>query len=288
MTDAIGEIVSLLQPSASFTKLIEGKGSWTVHRREIGRPFYCAVLEGGFRLDFPGQAALTLNAGDFLLLPFAREFVSISLDRSNGNGLETLPIEREPGLFRLGEQDGSADMRKLIGYGTFASLHTDILVSLLPPVVHVPGEKRLTTLVCLMDEEARARRPARDVVLTRLLELLLIEALRASAVSAAPPGLLRGLADKRLSAALRRLHEAPGEPWTVTRLAAEAGLSRSAFFDRFGRTIGCTPMQYLWRWRMAIAGQLLKDTPIAEVARRVGYGSTSAFSVAFRKASTAG
>lgn len=282
LADAVAEIVSMLQPSASFTKLVEGAGSWTVRRREVGRPFYCAVLEGAFRLHVPGQTGLVLSAGDFLLIPFARSFTTTSLDRLAADRQETVPIEREPGLFRLGDANGPADMRKLIGYGHFASADTDMLVSLLPPVVHLRGEVRLTTLVRLLDEEARAARPARDVVLTRLLELLLIEGLRASAASSAPPGLLRGLADPRLAVALRRIHEAPAASWTVALLAAEAGLSRSAFFDRFRRTVGCAPTQYLLRWRMAIAARLLRDAPIAEVARRVGYGSASAFTVAFK------
>ena len=282
MADAVAEIVSLLQPSASFTKLVEGAGSWTVHRREVGRPFYCAVLDGAFRLHCPGQAPITLTEGDFVLIPCAREFATTSIDRPVAGREETVPIEREPGRFRLGNPRGPADMRKLIGYGKFASADTDMLVSLLPPVVHLRGETRLTTLVELVDEEARALRPARDVVLTRLLEVLLIEALRAAATSSAPPGLLRSLADPRLAVAVRRLHAAPADPWTVPLLAAEAGLSRSAFFDRFRRTVGCAPMRYLLRLRMAMAGRLLRDTPIAEVARRVGYGSTSAFSVAFK------
>jgi transcriptional regulator GlxA family with amidase domain len=128
-------------------------------------------------------------------------------------------------------------------------------------------------------------RPARDVILERLLEVLLIEALRSTAGIAASPGLLRGLADERLAVAIRHMHESPTRPWTVAQLAKEAALSRSAFFERFSRTVGVAPMEYLLAWRMALAKKLLrqKEAGIADIAGRVGYSSASTFSVAFTR-----
>jgi transcriptional regulator GlxA family with amidase domain len=139
--------------------------------------------------------------------------------------------------------------------------------------------------VQLAIDESRARRPARDVILSRLLEVLLIEALRSVPKTFASQGLLRGLADERLAAAIRLMYEDPKSPWTVAQLAKEAGLSRSAFFERFNRAMGSSPMEYLLAWRMALAKNLLrqKEVGIADVARRIGYGSASAFSVAFTR-----
>jgi AraC-like DNA-binding protein len=122
-------------------------------------------------------------------------------------------------------------------------------------------------------------------VLARLLEVLLIEAFRATTGSSAAPGLLRGLADDRLAAALRRMHAEPTHPWTVKELAKEAALSRSTFFDRFRHEVGVAPMEYLLGWRMAIAKELLcgDRVSVAETAQRVGYSSSSTFSVAFAR-----
>src|SRR4029079_16877851 len=99
----------------------------------------------------------------------------------------------------------------------------------------------------------------------------------------AAPGLLRGLADARLAPAIRQMHGQLTRSWTVAQLAKAAALSRSAFFDRFTRTVGVPPMEYLLAWRMAVARDLLRrqDLGIAEVAERVGYGSASTFSTAF-------
>jgi AraC-like DNA-binding protein len=151
----------------------------------------------------------------------------------------------------------------------------------LPDLVLVRSEARLATLVAFVGEEARTAKPGKDVVLAHLLEVMLIEALRSAASVGASPGLLRGLADDRL-AAIRRMHEAPGRGWSVAELAREAALSRSAFFERFGREVGVAPMEYLLTWRMALAKGLLQRGGGA-VAEKVGYSSSSAFSVAFAR-----
>ncbi len=124
---------------------------------------------------------------------------------------------------------------------------------------------------CTSWTTSRAQRSARDVVLARLLEVLLIEALRGATDTETSPGLVRGLADARLANALRALHEAPAQAWTVADLAHEATLSSSGFFERFSRTVGMAPMPYMLTWRMALTQDLLRRGSIAEVAERVGY-----------------
>jgi Cupin len=117
-----------------------------------------------------------------------------------------------------------------------------ILSGAIAQLVHVRGEKRLATLVQLVRDEFRERRPAREVILAHLLEVLLIEAFRSTAGIAASPGLVRGLGDERLAVAIRRVHESPTKPWTVAQLTKEAALSRSAFFERFSRAVDVAPM----------------------------------------------
>ncbi len=154
-----------------------------------------------------------------------------------------------------------------------------------PEQVHVSGVERLSTLVKLLIDEAALERSGRTLVLTRLVEILLVEALRLTQTPDAPAGLLRGLGDARLAEAIRQMHADPARPWTMADLAKEAALSRSAFFDRFSRNVGVPPMEYLLAWRMALAKDLLRrhDVDIAEVAERVGYGSASTFSTAFSR-----
>jgi len=285
MVDPLAEVVSLLHPTARFSKLVSGAGSWRVRRTEAGQPFYCVILDGACTLAVDGQADISLQQSDFVLIPAAQSFTMSSLVPPPAESQDTTPVELLPGEFRLGLQHTEPDVRLLVGYCAFGSPDAALLVSLLPQLIHVRGEKRLTTLVQLVGEESRALRPARDVVLARLLEVLLIEALRATAGTAAPPGLMRGLADTRLAAALRQMHDHPSQPWTVAELAKVAALSRSAFFERFSRALGMAPMAYLLAWRMALAKNMLRRqmANIAEVAERVGYSSASTFSVAFTR-----
>ena len=282
MNDPLAQVIGLLQPSASFSKLVTATGRWAVRPPGTG-PFYGAVLDGDCELSITGRAPVRLGRGDFILIPAAHDFTVASLAPPPG-GRVTEPVEVRPGVFHLGEP-GAPDTRMLVGYCAFGSNDAALLVSLLPDLVVVRGERRLTTLVELLSEEARADRPGRDVVLARLLEVLLIEAFRATAGPTAAPGLLRGLADERLAAALRRMHGEPTRPWTIGELAKEAALSRSTFFDRFRREVGVAPMEYLLGWRMAIAKDLLRGdgVSVGEVAQRVGYSSSSTFSVAFAR-----
>ena len=282
MNDPLAQVIGLLQPSASFSKLVTATGRWVV-RPPGTSPFYGAVLDGDCELSITGRVPVRLGRGDFVLVPAVQDFTMASLAPPPGGRLSE-PVELRPGVFHLGEP-GAPDTQMLVGYCAFGSDDAGLLVSLLPDLIVVRGERRLTTLVELLSEESRAGRPGRDVVLARLLEVLLIEAFRASTGPTAAPGLLRGLADERLAAALRRMHGEPTRPWTMGELAKEAALSRSTFFDRFRREVGAAPMEYLLGWRMAIAKDLLRGdgVSVGEVAQRVGYSSSSTFSVAFAR-----
>ncbi|MCW2038814.1 AraC-like DNA-binding protein [Xanthomonas arboricola] len=241
------------------------------------------MIEGKCRLALEDGQAHVLEAGDFVLAPAVLAVTLSSAQASTGQA-HTVPTQMDDGSFRIGAQDGPADVRIVIGHCSFGSPDAALLVSLLPRLVHVRGEPRLTMLVNLVGEEARTNRPARAVVLARLLEVLLIEALRSLTASDTTPGLVRALSDARLAAALRALHGAPAHAWTIDALAKEAALSRSSFFTRF-RAMGVTPMEYLLAWRMALAKTLLSEQGlgVAQAAQRVGYGSASSFSVAFAR-----
>ena len=286
MNDPLSEVITLLQPRAVFSKRISGAGRWGVRYSAFGQPSFCAVLEGSCRLAVDGHRPLTLEAGDFVLLPATPGFTM--------SGFEPVRPERiDPKVTSQRRWAKSATARAAgaptCGCSAASSSSTRptaaLLVSLLPSLVHVRGVERLSVLVRLVGEEASERRSGRDLVLTRLVEVLLIEALRATPGDDAPPGLLRGLADARLAPAIRQMHGQLARSWTVAQLARTAALSRSAFFERFTRTVGLPPMEYLLAWRMAVAKDLLRrhDLGLAEVAERVGYGSASTFSTAFSR-----
>lgn len=284
MIDPLAEVVMLLKPGAPFAKQVSGAGNWMVRRAEAGRPFYGAVLDGTCRLVVDGHPPMILEQDDFVLIPSAFNFTISSLEPPSGPE-DTPHVVLPRGEIRHGDQHRPPDVQMLVGYCVFASSDVQLLVSLLPRLVLVRNKPRLATLVELVREESYEQRPAREIVLARLLEVLLIEALRSTAGTTASPGLVRGLADERIAVALRLMHERPTSAWTVAQLAREAAMSRSAFFERFSRVVGVTPMEYVLGWRMALAKELLcrEDVTVAQVAEQVGYRSPSTFSVAFSR-----
>jgi AraC-like DNA-binding protein len=285
MVDPLSQVIALLRPRTVFSKVISGAGRWGVRYADFGQPSFCTVLDGRCRLAVDGQDAITIAAGDFVLLPTTPGFTMTGFEPVTPIFIDPKTAPAPADDVRHGTPDGEPDVRLLGGYFVCESPDAGLLVSLLPALVHVRGAKRLSTFARLVGEEASEEKPGRDLVLSRLIEVMLIEALRSTQGEDAPAGLLRGLGDARLAAAMREMHRDPAHPWTVGELAKAAALSRSAFFDRFTRAVGLAPMEYLLAWRMALAKDLLRhnDLGVAEVAERVGYGSASTFSTAFSR-----
>lgn len=281
-SDPLSSVVTLLRPSVSISKMVEAGGRWMVERHDIASPFYCAMVEGRCQLHVNGREPVTLVAGDFVLIPHLQGF-TMSSEVPPPPHVPRLPLETGPGRFRLGPSDGPVDVRALVGHCRFDTPASELLVSLLPEMIHVSGHDRLTALVPVIHEETRANRPGREMILQRLLEVLLIEALRSGPAAILPPGLLRGLSDPQLAGALQRIHAGAGGPLSVSEMAKEAGMSRSGFFERFRRQVGRAPMEYATDWRMALAKTLLRQGGLTntEIALKVGYGSASAFGLAF-------
>jgi AraC-like DNA-binding protein len=285
MVDPLAEVIALLQPRAVFSKVISGAGAWAVRYAAFGQPSFCTMLEGECVLSVEKQEPVTLTAGDFVLMPATPGFTLSSLQPAVPVFLDPRKERGATNELRHGRRKGPPEVRMLGGYFEFDSPDAALLVSLLPVLLHVREVDRLSVLVKLVREESLAARPGRNLVLGRLVEVLLIEALRSTTENSSHPGLLRGLADSRIAVGLRLMHGAPARPWTVDALAKEAALSRSTFFERFSRAVGLPPMEYLLAWRMALAKDLLgrRGMAIADVAERVGYSSASTFSTAFRR-----
>ncbi|KNC94884.1 AraC family transcriptional regulator [Trabulsiella odontotermitis] len=285
MGDPLSEVVRLLHPSAAFANIISGKGNWAVRYTEYGLPSFCIMLEGSCLLTVDGHEPIIISAGDFILLPTTPAFTLSSFVPAPPVFLDPFKVASEHRELRYGDGEGTPEMRSLGGAFLFDCADPGLLVSLLPTVVHVRDSVRLSQLVQMVGEESAGQKPGSEFMLSRLAELLLVEAIRSVTAGNAPPGLLQGLADERLAHALNAIHARVDHAWTIDELAKRAALSRSVFFERFSRRVGMAPMAYLLAWRMAIAKDLLRgnELSVSEIAERVGYSSTSAFSVAFSR-----
>lgn len=289
--EPLAAFITLLRPRAVFSKIVSGAGDWGVRYARVEQVGYGLVLAGQCRLAMDGAAPLRLEAGDFVLMPPSRGFTMSSGPDVAPRRIASGEADRTIDIHH-GDPSREPTFRLLGGYFSFEAANRTLLSSLMPALLHVPRAnataKRLIGTVELLTDEALEARPGRDLIVERLVEILLVEALRhrAGEVDAiAPPGLLGGLADGQLTKALRAVHADVARPWTVATLAREAGLSRSAFSERFAHKVGMPPMEYLVQWRMALAKDILQRgrVPLEKVAATIGYRSASAFSTAFRR-----
>lgn len=285
--DALTTLVTLLRPEAVGAKLIHGAGDWSVRYPKSGKPGFALLLKGQCWLKADGFSRMSLEAGDFVLFPAMPAFILSS-------NLKMLPIGMS-----LGRADDQAEevfhgdttlspaVTMLGGYFTLEENNAPLLLNLLPRRLHIRADesKAISSIVELVQREAREAHPGRAFVLTRLIDILLVEALRQAPADAQSSGLLAGLRDPQLALALHAIHRCTAQPWTLVALAREAGMSRSLFAERFASVVGDTPLNYLLKWRIAVAKDLLAggQTTVAEAALAVGYESASGFSTAFSR-----
>jgi AraC-like DNA-binding protein len=261
---------------------------------------YHVVTRGacsGALLD--GLAPARLEAGDVLVFPHGDPYVmSIAPGMRGGpDRAEVLAFMAEMAAgrlpFRVAEGGGGPEALGLVcGFLGCDARPFNPLLAALPRLLHVrrafTAGDPLGRLIDFALAESQERRAGSECVRLRLSELMFVEVVRRhlAALPAGQRGWLAGLRDPAVGRALARLHERPGEAWTLEMLAKEVGLSRSALAERFTHFVGDPPMQYLTRWRMQAAARLLADgrAKVAAVALQVGYDSEAAFSRAFKRA----
>src|SRR5215470_10177610 len=285
--DPLTDIVALLRPHAAFSKPITGRGKWGVQYDAVGLPSFAIVLDGECWLTFEdNDPPLLLKRGDFLFLPSTPAF-----SMASALGVKCVtgrPSERK--AVRHGNPKGPPDFRMIGGTFEIDPVNASLL-ELMAQRIHIRATEfdttRLRRIVDLILDEYSAVRPGRDALLQRLLEVMLVEALRWPSFGreTVPSGLISGLRDRQISGSLRAMHSDVRHGWTVGQLAKGVGMSRSAFAARFAATVGCAPMEYLSRWRMNLARDALSrgGKSLDHLAEEIGYQSASAFSTAFRR-----
>jgi AraC-like DNA-binding protein len=194
--------------------------------------------------------------------------------------------------FRINFGGGASSVRLVCGYLACDARPYNPLLENLPPVIKAgdprnTGEDLIAQFVRFAVLEAADKHAGSESVLTKLSELMFIDVVRRylENLPAEHAGWLAGLRDPLVGKALSLMHAKPTHNWTLEELAKQAGLSRSVLAERFTHFVGIPPMQYLAKWRMQIAAELLTggNANVATIAGQVGYASEAAFSRAFKK-----
>ncbi len=278
---------------SAFALLMEMGGSWGVDVRDGAALTVIAVVHGAARLEgtllAAGDVALVRGPEPYVVSDAAGHPPTIAIqpgqrcESLDGRDLRT---ELRHGLRRWGT---SADPETTLLVGTYdrADDVGGLVVSAVPRVAVVPRERADGAVVDLLARELAGAGPAGQVVVDRLLDVLVVSTVRGWFADPGAPVDRTWLAcdDPVVVRALEHLHAEPAAPWTVESLARRVNLSRASLAARFRAGVGQSPMAYLARWRLTLAGDLLLDpsVTVAAVARSVGYENAYAFSTAFKR-----
>jgi AraC-like DNA-binding protein len=289
--DPLSDVLSLLRPRSYITAGLDAGGDWAIRFDDVAGRIKCyAVTSGACWLSVDGvEAPVSLSAGDCFVLASGRPF-TLASDLSQ-------PAVGPSDVFGdAGRAGGVATYKG--GGGVFLTgsrftvdgRHAALLLEALPPIIHLDAQADQETLrwaIERMMAELREPRPGAAMMAEHLSHMMLLQALRLHLARspARSAGWFSALADPQISAAIGAMHADPARRWSLSDLAAEAGMSRTVFTQRFREKVGETPIAYLTRWRMMLAGDRLTrtDDALARTAQTLGYDSENAFNTAFKR-----
>lgn len=271
---------------------------WSIHVQNEAPLTAVVIVRGSAWVQHEGKPAVSLGPGDVAILRGPDHYTLCDDPATKpqvivepGQVCRTADGVEMSGMSVLGVRSwgNSPAGATVLLTGTYL-LHSDTsqrLLNALPPLAIIPGDTCDNPLIPILADEIGKDDPGQEAVLDRLLDLLLIAALRLwfARPEAQAPGWYRAQSDPVVGPALRLLQNSPGDPWSVASLASKTGVSRAALARRFNELVGEPPMTFLTNWRLSLAADLLRepDATVGSVAREVGYGSPFALSAAFKR-----
>jgi AraC-like DNA-binding protein len=292
--DPLGESLQFLRMSGAYYCRSELTAPWGLSLPPMpGYLWFHVVTSGRLWLETGEDAREWIQLGDLALVPHGDGHVLRS--EPGAPAPHILDLERQPVSDRyeiLRHGGGGGPTGLICGAVRFEHPAADNLIEILPSTIHVeasssPRLERMQSVLRLMASEAGELRPGGEAVITRLGDILVIQAIRAWMESdpTAQTGWLGALHDPQIGHAISLIHRDPARSWTVASLAQELAMSRSAFAARFTELVGEPVMSYVARWRMQVAVAALKEegATVGQLADRLGYRSEAAFSRAFKR-----
>lgn len=289
-SDVLSEVLTLIRLRGELVYTAHLGAPWGI--RFPAGPAHFHFVELGSAWVIPSEGDIVgVNAGDLVLLPHGRGHAIVDAPDTPAEAIGALALHRfnrSDMTLRVGGEGASS--RLVGGFFGFEGSPLPAITSALPTVVHIPCSEAgtppwLAAISHFLVDEARVPNPGSSLMISRLIDLLVIRALRSwAATRTRRTGWLAGLGEERIGRALSAMHADPFRRWAVVDLAGIALMSRSIFAQRFAATVGEPPLHYLARWRLTIAADLLRSggMKVTEAAQRVGYASDAAFSRAFK------
>lgn len=292
--DPLGEALHFLRMSGVFYCRSEFTAPWGLELPPFTQCMMFHVLTAGqCRLEVDGTEPCLLRAGDLALVPHGEGHRLLSEAGAPAGKLFDLPRELLSDRYEVLRHGGGGEATTVIcGLVRFDHPAAQFLVRVLPKSIKVgawdsPEMEWIQTTLRFMAAEAREPRAGGETIITRLADILVIQAIRSwiALDAAARTGWLGALRDKQIGRAIAMVHRDPAGNWTLDSLSRGVGMSRSAFSARFAELVGEPAMHYVTRWRMHTALMRLRENevPISKLASEFGYESEAAFSRAFKR-----
>jgi AraC-like DNA-binding protein len=292
--DPLGEALHVLRMSGAYYCRSELSAPWGLDLPAMnGYMWFHVVTHGRCWLETKGSEPHLLDPGAFALVPHGEGHILRSEPTAWARAIADVPLEQVSDRYEVLRYGGGGTPTTMIcGAVRFDHPAARDLVGLMPDIIYLepPGSLEsewMNMTLRLIATEAKALRPGGETMITRLCDVLIVQAIRAwiSDDNAARRGWIGALHDPQIGRAISLVHRDPARAWTVESLAHEVALSRSAFASRFSELVGESPMAYVTRWRMQVARVWLSeaDLTVSQVAMRLGYGSEAAFNRAFKR-----
>lgn len=291
--DPLGEALHSLRMSGTFYGRSDLTAPWGLDLPPMPDCLmFHVVTKGQCWVEFPNGEQQLLQAGDFALVPHGQGH--LIADDLKTKVVNIFDLEREvisPRYELLTYGGGGEPCHLICGAVRVKDPAAKRVVSLLPKMIvmqtNTPENEWLLGTIRMMMTEAETLKPGGDTIITRVSDILVVQAIRHWLANdpLAKTGWLGALNDSQIGKAIALIHRHPTLQWSVEALAEKIGVSRSAFAKRFMELVGEPPMQYVRKWRFQIAEGWLRETDmsVAEIAEKLDYESEASFSRAFKK-----
>ena len=292
--DPLGETLHMLRLTGTLYCRGEFTAPFAIAIPELeGVMTFLVVTSGRCWLEVEGSEPRLLEQGSLALIPHGPPHIISSDPKVAAEPLFDLPIEKISDRYENMRYGGGGELtRTMYGVVRFDDVAAQHLVRLLPDTIIIDGwdddaSGWLQSTLRFIANEAAVLRPGGETVITRLADIVVIQAIRSwlDISPEADQGWLAALRDDQIGRALALIHRAPEREWSVASLSGEVGMSRSAFSARFTEMVGLSAMRYLTEWRMQLARTRLLDSadPLSIISVELGYQSETAFCRAFKR-----
>jgi AraC-like DNA-binding protein len=290
--DILTEVLGTVKLKGNLFCSTRFSAPWAISLPKSQFAHFHIIERGRGWITLANQLPVLVGSGDLVIIPHGLGHVLGDDPATPALPLEEIAARGIP--LHNGLRYGGTGLETQIVCGSFhfENPTANPILALLPPLIHLrssDGETHewLGRTLRLLADEARHARQGSGTIITRLTDIIFVQAMRAW-IEEQPEGKggwLGALRDPQIGAALGLIHRSPARTWTVSSLAAQAGMSRSPFAARFTALVGEPPLSYLTYWRMQLAAELLSNErlTVSETAERIGYVSDAAFSRAFRR-----